>query len=282
MFNMRKKGQIQSNVIMYALFMIVAAMILLFGYSMIKTFREKAEEADMARFRMELGKSVRLSTGYGDVNEFRSDVPSSVKEICFYDYRLDKDESGLDRPVSHGLESKHSFIANSVEDGVKSNVFFIGSGGMIGSDFVDKLSIVPPHYICKKVKGGGVKIYMEGKGDSAQIGKLMVKQHIAGSGTINIEDVDGLSLEVPSGYTGEITFGVKTETDDARISDSIVIEPSGLSLGSNPFLLRMPLPEGEDCTNLEFKAFIDSAWKIFEGNCDESGEGIVIFEIDRT
>tara|TARA_B100001971_G_C18094612_1_gene485385 strand:- start:10 stop:249 length:240 start_codon:yes stop_codon:yes gene_type:complete len=67
-----KKSQMQSNVIMYSLFSIVAVMVLIFGYKAITTISEKGEEGKATLLQTELKKDISsLTYKYGniDINE---------------------------------------------------------------------------------------------------------------------------------------------------------------------------------------------------------------------
>ena len=246
----------QSNTIIYPLFAVITVVILVFGYKSITTITEKSEEANILQLKTNLRKDIKLSYNYGDINSYSYTVPSLISEVCFYDF------SKIGSPVSMGLESRYSIIANSIESGVKKNVFSIDKNKIIiDSDYIDKLSIPNPYYLCKKPKNGILIINVEGKGSSAQIGQFIKSMEFHGTEdrdvVLSLEDVEGLNLVVPgnSGYSGIITFGISTEDNEASISNKIIIEtPENTNWNSHPLKLKVPLDmECEENINLFFE-----------------------------
>lgn len=150
---MKTKAQMIGQIFIYILAVVMVAFILLYGYSAIKTFKDRAEQVAFIKFKTDLESTVKsVSFDYGTVKKAEFLVPSGYKEVCFID--LNK-PTIPDDPV----------IEDSVKSGVEKNVFLVAQVAE-ESFYVGNITVKDP---CMAVKGGKIKIRLEGKGNYAAI-----------------------------------------------------------------------------------------------------------------
>ena len=77
-----KKAQAE-KVFMYAVALIIVAMILLFGYKAIAKLSTTSDKATMARFMGEIRDSIDVGSAYGRISTEEFEAPSKYKAICF-------------------------------------------------------------------------------------------------------------------------------------------------------------------------------------------------------
>lgn len=179
------KSQV-SHVFIFALGIIILALILFFGYKVILELREKGEETELIHFKTKLLNDIK-TTKEGDVKIETYTIPRGYREVCFV-----RDPIGLiwhsefhDEWGSNWL-NKEPEISNAIVDKVKDNVFIIGES-KVDSLFIgdielgtccDSISSAPSGYIgnpysvnCFEIKNSKLNIKIEGRGDSVLIQK---------------------------------------------------------------------------------------------------------------
>lgn len=186
----KKKSQIASQPILYILFIIIFAFVLLLGYQFVKDIGKKEERTTLIFLKTQLASDIN-SVDYGDIKIEKYNVPTSIDEICFVD--LNK--------VNPSDIMNHPMIKDSVESGVKENIFLKGKK-YFETIYVEDLVLSNyPYFSCIQSKIGSVKLRIEGKGNIAVIKTPSSQKYCQ-----NAQDgglCDGLDIVFGPGYKSE-------------------------------------------------------------------------------
>ena len=177
----KKKSQMSvGQIFTYVIAIIVVGFVMLFGYKSIADLREKGKEADYIQFKSQLTAAIKLTKGYGDVSQEIMSIPESYTEICFVSYYIET--AGTPSSFTSNRDISKPIIENSVDDGVKKNIFLVRGNGDIESFFMDNVKVSPTlgpngpaandpdrNFGCIQSTAGNIKIKFEGKGDKTQI-----------------------------------------------------------------------------------------------------------------
>ena len=154
---MSKRGLGQVITYFIVAFAIVA--VIFIGFKGVAKIMDKTCEAEIAKFQIdfrELGKILR----YGDVEEYTKQVPCDVDEIYFFD---------LKKEINAEPFKEMPFLADSLESGVRENVFLVKDDEIIDSFYAGNISMEYPNYICFLPKFGNINFFLEGKGRNVNI-----------------------------------------------------------------------------------------------------------------
>jgi len=155
-----KKGQIQGQVFIYVLTLIITGMILIYGYNAIKSINENANQVEFANFKTTIKSDFeKMSSDYGSVKTMSYNVPSKLKEVCFYQ----EGEGSLP-------EDLNPLIKDSISDETGSNVFLV-IGDAIEPMDLSRLEIKNEGYnlLCIKISSNILKLRLEGLGDGVLV-----------------------------------------------------------------------------------------------------------------
>ncbi len=159
-----KKSQIQGQVFIYVLTLIITGMILLYGYNAIKSINENANQVELVNFKTTIKSDFeKMSSDYGSVKTMSYNVPSKLKEICFY-------QEG-EEPYFHAMpDDLNSLIKDSIIDETGSNVFLV-IGNTIEPMDLSRLEIKNEGYnlLCIKISSNILKLRLEGLGDGVLV-----------------------------------------------------------------------------------------------------------------
>lgn len=163
MTNMIKRGQIQSNVIMYALIGIVAVMVLLFGYKTIKSLSGKADEADLINLKADLKKDFS-NVKYGVVKERSYRLPQGINGICFVD-RIKRTDCAAHPLLGPSCtdDPSNPLIRNIIDDTTRNVI--LKTDNVPESVYIERLRLNCCNYHCAKKKGNTVEIKIKGMGE---------------------------------------------------------------------------------------------------------------------
>ena len=159
-----KRGQAHSQVFVYILTVIITGAILIFGYNSVDHIINDTKKVEMAEFKESIESDFKkMSSDYGSVKTKTYNVPSSVKEICFY-------QKG-DDPEFHAMpEDLNPLIVDSVRD--TDNNFFL----VFGDESIDAMNLgkvviseEDEMTVCMKPTGGRIKLALEGLDDGVSI-----------------------------------------------------------------------------------------------------------------
>jgi len=159
-----KKAQIHGQVFIYVLTLIITGMILIYGYNAITGISKKAEQVELANFKTTIKSDFeKMSSDYGSVKTMSYNVPSKLKEICFY-------QEG-EEPMFHAMpDDLNPLIKDSIIDETGSNVFLI-IGDAIEPLELSRLEIKNEGYniLCIKISSNILKLRLEGLGDGVLV-----------------------------------------------------------------------------------------------------------------
>lgn len=224
----------QSNVIIYSLFSIVAVMVLIFGYKAITTLSEKSEEGKAVLLQTELKKDISsLTYRYGSVDIKNYEFPLNIGEICFIDLEINKKDK-----ISSGLRSRFPIIANQIESETKNNLFmFDSSGDYINALAVGDLKVKGPGWVCYENKNGKFTLELEGKGNATEIKKeFSDKKRLTTTGvTLEVDGIPGLKafLKANNNVDAYVKLRVEGDYSDA-LTDNIYLDTLDLSSNDYP------------------------------------------------
>ncbi len=159
---LKRKAQMEpTQIFIFILAAIIAAGVLLFGYTYIQKLVKQGNEIDIQKFKTALENEVtELSADYGTVRKLALDVPSGFSEVCFVSSVkvINKDTEGIDRPI----------IGDSVGSGQNKNVFLYPDGKTsfyVGEIVVDAAT----DFACYPNSGGQVVLKLKGIGKKVEI-----------------------------------------------------------------------------------------------------------------
>ena len=152
-----KKAQL-GQIIVYLLAIVIASMVLVFGYRVVVGLRQQAEQTSFLNFQKSLEADIKsIYFDYGSVKKVSYSV-GGYKEACFAD---------LD---SIYIGSAPNIVINSIDSKVKKNVFLVND--KIDSFYVEKIKLTNPateNPDCINIVNGKLDIKLTGKGDSALV-----------------------------------------------------------------------------------------------------------------
>jgi len=167
------KSQVQTQVVIYAIALIVVTVIMIYGYNSIQKMREQAEQVEFIQFKNDLKNAVEtLSYATpGDVDKLNLNMPGNYRQVCFVD---------VPKASTRGFVHYDKVITWSVESGSEDNAFLVKSiaeeSMNVGSIRVetDQECDIPPiknTCLCLNATAGRVKLRLEAMGDSTKISK---------------------------------------------------------------------------------------------------------------
>ncbi len=157
-----KKAQFAvGQIFIYILAIIIAGLIILYGYKAIIGFRHKAEEIALINFKTSIENDIaKIATSYGSVKIKEYDLPSSAKEVCFISSSKlgDTTFSMPDYPI----------IENSIKSKARQNIFLIPMAEI--PIYVENME-VENTFFCITPSRGKITIKLEGLGNRTLITK---------------------------------------------------------------------------------------------------------------
>jgi hypothetical protein len=160
-FSKKNKAQISSQVFVYILSAVVIGLLLFIGAKAIQTIIELVINRNINEMKSDFQTEVaKAADQHSSVKRFDFNVPRWYDELCFVD-AMEEDEK------FHFDNSKinNSFIKDSVQSGVKENVFFMKRGIIKDKFIADKLD-VEEDCLCLKNEGKLV-VWLTGTGKKA-------------------------------------------------------------------------------------------------------------------
>ena len=156
------KAQVQARILIYVLAVFIAGTILLYGYNIVHNLLVTQEDVQMLDFKKGVQDQVdELSYAYRDVRENNYQVPVRFTEICFADITA----LGVSEKAG---DERYLLVKDSLEDGVKKNVFLIEDKRMGDAFEVGKIS-VQDDFRCYPIVNGQIKLRFEALGRTVDI-----------------------------------------------------------------------------------------------------------------
>jgi len=161
-----KKAQVAGQVFVFMIAIVLAGLILLYGYNAIfgqDGFIHRTEQIAIVRFETDLSSAVSsISSDYGSIKKFESALPSEYQKVCLLD--LSKSSGSICNPDSSDY---HPIICDAWQTtGNTQNVFLVP---MTDTAITVSTLEIEQGSICFPVRKGKVTFWLEGKGDKTKI-----------------------------------------------------------------------------------------------------------------
>lgn len=157
-----KKAQLYGQIFIYALTLVLISVILVYGYTSIKNFRQKTEDIVAAKFQNDIKNFIQsITNDYGSVSKKELQVSGGITQVCFVEtYQL------FDKSNPTGNLQLNNLVKNSIRDSDK-NVFLLEN--TLKSSFSAGKISVDNDVLCIKPAGNRIVLRLEGKGDHTKI-----------------------------------------------------------------------------------------------------------------
>lgn len=155
-----KTSQLYGQIFIYALTLILISVILVYGYTSIKNFKQKTEDITALKFQKDLKNAIEsITNDYGSVSRKEFQLSGDIRQVCFVETIQPFDKSN---PI--GNLQLNSLVINSVKDSDK-NVFLLEN--TLRSSFSAGKISVDRDILCIKPSNNRITLRLEGKGDHA-------------------------------------------------------------------------------------------------------------------
>ncbi|MBI2655918.1 hypothetical protein HYX06_05860 [Candidatus Woesearchaeota archaeon] len=155
-----KTSQLYGQIFIYALTLILISVILVYGYTSIKNFKQKTEDITTLKFQKDLKNAIEsITNDYGSVSRKEFQLSGDIRQVCFVETIQPFDKSN---PI--GNLQLNSLVINSVKDSDK-NVFLLEN--TLRSSFSAGKISVDRDILCIKPSNNRITLRLEGKGDHA-------------------------------------------------------------------------------------------------------------------
>lgn len=142
----------------YGIVIALAALVVVIGYKLIASIKEKGCESEIVKFELEFGNLDKyVRHGEKELRSFK--VPCNVDRI----YILD-----LNKTISPDLFSE-PIIKDSLSTGSTNNVFLVRHGQVLSLFNAGNVDIDNPHYLCFSTSSGNLDFYLEGQARSVKM-----------------------------------------------------------------------------------------------------------------
>ena len=267
-FQANRKSQSQ-YIYTYIIVSIVVALLIIFSYKAITSFKEKQREVILTELKEKIKATVDvISTKKGSKEEKTFNVPRGTNEVCFVD--LSKREEVLKSP----LLNKYMIIKESLLSWSKENMFVIKEGKVEWAEYIGEICLDHyPYYICKETENELLNVLLEGEGKCASVHEEFVAYMIAESGK-EYEQVMNTSkaklaiapyTEISPLASVQITLEpVYMNVSGVLLSEVYSLTPTGTSF-SKPAKITLKfdkdlMPSKTSISNLKVRAFYNYVW----------------------
>lgn len=154
-----KKGQLIGEIFKYILIGLFSILILIWGYKMVNTVKERACKAEISKFEIDL-RDINKGLRFGTKELKNYPVPCKVEELYFFD---------LNKKVNPEYFNDTPILKDALQSAGNDNIFLVKEGNVKSSFYTGNLEIVYPHYICFIPKFDVISFFIEGTGKSAKV-----------------------------------------------------------------------------------------------------------------
>lgn len=170
------RGQVQSQIFTYMLGMIVISITIFIGYKVIAGFADIGPKIN--DFKLDLEFIVGdVGNEFGSFKRDRIPLTSKIEAVCFANSNInDNDEdipvvspTDLDNFKEDLSNKAYGAILDSIETGVKSNVFIVTKKNIEDAFYIPKLSVGNSKTIICIPNRNGINFALEGKGNFANL-----------------------------------------------------------------------------------------------------------------
>ena len=157
---MKRRGQIQNRIFLFAVSLIILAVIVIWGYKAISGLQEKQNQAALIKFKTQLDADIDAAANdFGSVRSNKYFLPTNFDEMCLVDTTRVKADNILNHPV----------VKDNVESDADANMFLLGKNKLEVFNVGNLGLFNYPHYWCVKTKVGKIELTYEGKGGEALV-----------------------------------------------------------------------------------------------------------------
>ena len=286
---MKKRGQIDSHILVYMLTIVIVAGIIVMGYRFISKSSKVMDKGELIQFRNKLAFDIKsIGNDYGTFKKITYTLPRNLQEVCFVDV------SKKDDVLSSKLIDFYPVIKDVLNSNLSKNIFFVGLSDEQSFYMPDIAISHYPFMNCFHQKNGKIDIGIEGLGggNSQILADFLTKVKISKDDKTILQSADEvIILEIPKGTTVNTDY-ISIEMVEPTIanknlgaSDVYKFGPSGTSF-SSPIELRIkfnPKITGNCPSKLIFSQFSeDGSNKVSIGSKSiDCKNNIALFEINR-
>jgi len=159
-----KKAQVD-KVFIYLITLIIAALVLFFGYKSIVSMKENAARVTVLNLRTAITNDVDVDSSFGTVKIHSYNVPADFREACFVEVgRYDADAGICD---INSANYKPVICDSWADADVKQNLFLLPGGEPY---YIGNITFPAPHtYLCLNLSFNTLKVRFRGLGDQTEI-----------------------------------------------------------------------------------------------------------------
>ncbi|MBI4739180.1 hypothetical protein HY772_06510 [Candidatus Woesearchaeota archaeon] len=160
----RSKAQIVGQVFIYAISIIMIALILAYGYKAIKDFSKRGEEVALITLKSSMQNAFKgIVSDYGTIKRPDLDIPGKYKKVCF----TASESDGVGTPLCMAGTADYEPLVCSVWGG-RDNTFLLPDGSDAFS--VGEITIEGgAPYACFNVLNNKIKLQLKSLGDKVEI-----------------------------------------------------------------------------------------------------------------
>lgn len=150
-----KIAQLYSQIFIYILTIVLVSFILVYGYTAVKNFKERADQVSCLKFKNDMQNAISsVSSDFGTVKRKDLSICGRYTGVCFVESFTEPDIPYETDPI----------IMDSVRSGSGNNVFLI-EGIAKEPFYAGNISVGPDDVLCIEAAGGKISLRLEGKGN---------------------------------------------------------------------------------------------------------------------
>lgn len=151
-----KRAQISGQIFIYILAIIIAGLIILYGYRAVDDLIKRQRDVALINFKTELiGDIEKVAGSYGELKTQTYVLPPGTTEICFVDFNI--------KPTLIG-KPEYNLINGVIQSGAEQNIFLIPPAKI--PLYAEHLEVSgPDYYLCISGRQGRVRLILEGFGN---------------------------------------------------------------------------------------------------------------------
>lgn len=149
-----KKSQAFSHPFTLLIILLMLGAVVLFGYSTILKLKERHCQAELLSFKDDLKITIEeVSRREGAL------VEKTFLFGCYLDkiYFIDREHE-----IENTSVNENPVINESINSGVKDNMFITKKGEVIDSSYIGDIALIPPYYGCFRPSGGKMEMLLYG------------------------------------------------------------------------------------------------------------------------
>jgi hypothetical protein len=163
-----RRAEIAGQIFIYIVAIVVVGFIIVYGYSAIRSFKEKGEQVEFITLKSDIQAAIKsIASDYGSVKRPDISIPGKYTKVCF----MDKSKKGQAGTEAICNSAQPDYYEPLVCEGWKlgrDSVFLVPDG----SESFDAGSFAIEQnkgYLCIDVVNSRIKLQVTGLGDRAEI-----------------------------------------------------------------------------------------------------------------